>query len=407
MKLLQISIEVNSGSVGRIAEHIGLQAINCGWESYITYARNNQPSKSKTIKVGNKIDVYWHGIMTRITDKHGFYSTLATKRLIKQINEINPDVILLHHLHGYFINIELLFNYLSKIEIPIVWIFHDCWSFTGHCTHFDFVGCEKWKNQCYACPQKKAYPSSFLVDNSRKNFALKRELFNSVKNMTIVPVSYWLGDLVKESFLRKYPFKVIQHGIDLNAFNITEYDDIQSKYNTKNKFVILGVASVWPTTKGLDDFIKLSQLLKEDEIVILVGLTKKQIKILPNNIIGIQRTESVEELAKFYSMADVYFNASVEETFGLTTVESFACGTPAIVYNKTAIPEVVDDEVGWVVEYGDFDSILKIISGLKSESKIITEERKVNCRKKAEKLHNREDRFKEYILLFNKLIDGN
>lgn len=406
-KLLQISIEVNSGSVGRIAEHIGQQAIQSGWESYITYARNNQPSKSKTISIGNKFDVYWHGIMTRITDRHGFYSSYATKKLIEQIKEIKPDIILLHHLHGYFINIKLLFEFLRKADIPIVWTFHDCWSFTGHCTHFDFVGCDKWKTQCYSCPQTRDYPSSLVFDNSRNNFTIKKELFNSVKNMTIVSVSYWLGSLVKESFLSKYSTKVIQHGIDLNTFNITVFDDIHSKYKLKNKFIILGVASVWPVTKGLADFIKLSQLIKNDEIIILVGLSEKQIKKLPKNIIGIARTESVEELAKLYSMADVYFNASVEETFGLTTVESFACGTPVVVYNKTAIPEVVDDEVGWVVEPGDFNTVLEIISSMQSESKNIKEERKIKCRKKAEKHYNREDRFKEYINLFNKLIDGN
>lgn len=403
-KLLQISIEVNSGSVGRIAEQIGQEVIEYGWESYITYARNNQPSKSIVIKIGNKFDVYRHGIMTRITDKQGFYSTLATTRLIKQIKEIKPDVILLHHLHGYFINIKLLFEFLEKVDIPIVWTFHDCWSFTGHCTHFDFVGCDKWKTQCYSCPQKMSYPSSFLFDNSRKNYDVKKKLFNSVKNMTIVPVSYWLGDLVVDSFLGKYPIRVIQNGINLNVFNIKDYDDIKTKYNIKDNFVILGVASTWDKRKGLYDFIKLSKRLKEDEIIILVGLSKKQIKQLPHKIIGIQRTENVEELAKFYSMADVFVNPTYEDTFPTTNLEALACGTPIITYKTGGSVESVDNSVGFRVEKGDVNNLLFSIKIIKNKGKDYYSQK---CIDKAIKHYNRKDRFKEYIDLFSKLIDEN
>lgn len=218
MILLQISIEVNSGSVGRIAEHIGLQAIGNGWESYITYARNYQPSKSNTIKVGNKFDIYLHGIRTRLFDDHCYGSTIPTKKLIKQIKEINPDIILLHHIHGYFLNMKVLFDYLSKLDIPIVWTFHDCWSFTGHCAHFEEIGCEKWMIECNACPLKKYYPASYVFDRSKENYKEKKKLFNSLKNLTIVPVSKWLGDLVKESFLSSNNIKVIYNGIDINTF---------------------------------------------------------------------------------------------------------------------------------------------------------------------------------------------
>lgn len=408
MKLLQINVTTNSGSTGRIAEGISLLAMSNGWESYIAYGRNANKSQSQLIRIGNDFDIKLHGLLTRLFDNHclGFSSKKATKEFIKEIEQINPDIIHVHNFHGYYVNIEVLFNYLSKKNIPIVWTLHDCWAFTGHCAHFDFVGCYKWKTQCYSCPQKQSYPSSFLTDNSKKNYTKKKELFNSIKNMTIVPVSYWLGNLVRESFLNRYPIKVIQNGIDINAFSIKEFDDIQSKYNLKDRFIILGVAGVWSTSKGLDDFIKLSQQLKEDEIILLVGLSKKQIELLPKNIIGIQRTESVDELAKFYSMADIYFNASIEETFGLTIVESFACGTPAIVYNKTAIPEVMDKKVGWVVEQGDVDSILHIISNLKSEPKSIKEERKINCREKAERLYNKDIKFQEYFELYKKIINN-
>jgi len=168
--LFQISIEVNSGSVGRIAEQIGEAAIAHGWSSYITYARNHQPSKSKIIQIGNKLDIYWHGLMTRLFDRHCLHSTRATKILIKQIETIKPDIIQLHHIHGYYLNMKTLFHYLSSLNIPVVWIFHDCWSITGHCTHFDYVCCKKWQTGCYQCPQKGNYPSSFFLDRSSKNY---------------------------------------------------------------------------------------------------------------------------------------------------------------------------------------------------------------------------------------------
>lgn len=404
MKLLQINVSANLGSTGRIAEDIGHTAMRNAWESYIGYGRRANISESQLIRVGDDWDIKIHGVQTRLFDNHGFASKKATHKFIKEVERIKPSIIHLHNIHGYYINIEILFNYLAKADIPVVWTLHDCWSFTGHCSHFDLIGCEKWKTQCYSCPLTKSYPASLFIDNSKINYTKKKTLFNSVKNMTIVPVSYWLGGLVEQSFLKKHPLKVIQNGIDINTFSIKETESIRAKYNLKEKFVILGVAGVWPPSKGLGDFVKLSQHLKEDEIIVLVGLSKEQIKSLPNNIIGIERTESVEELAKLYSMADVYFNASVEETFGLTTVEAFACGTPAIVYNKTAIPEVVDEKVGWIVEQGDINILLDIIASMKSEPSNIKKQRKLDCREKAERLYNKDDRFEEYFELYDSLL---
>lgn len=402
-KLLQISIEVNSNSVGRIAEQIGQQAIETGWDSYITYARNNQPSKSIVIKTGNKLDIYWHGVMTRITDKHGFYSTLATKKLIKQINEIKPDVILLHHLHGYFINIEILFNYLSGIEIPIVWIFHDCWSFTGHCAHFDEIGCEKWKTQCYACPLTKSYPASYIFDRSKKNFIEKKKLFNSVKNLTVVPVSSWLGDLVKESFLSSNNIKVIHNGIDINTFRpSTNNQETREKFGLKDEFIVLGLSSVWNKSKGLDDFINLSTKVDSKVKLLLVGLSQKQIDDLPNNIIGISRTENVNQLVDIYSMSDLYLNLTYNDTFPTTNLESLACGTPILTYNTGGSIEAVSDDTGFIVEKGDLDSVIKIINEVKVRGKEFYIDK---CRERAVACFNKDDRFNEYIELFTNLIN--
>jgi glycosyltransferase involved in cell wall biosynthesis len=396
---------VNSGSVGRIAEQIGQTVIEQGWESYITYARNHLPSKSKTIKIGNKFDVYWHGINTRLFDNHCLCSTNAAKRLIKQIDEIKPDIIQLHNLHGYYLNIRILFEYLQSASIPAVWTLHDCWTFTGHCTHFDYIGCEKWITGCYECPQKGEYPASKLLDRSQRNYELKKRLFTSVKNMTIVPVSYWLGEQVNKSFLNKYPVQVIQNGIDTDLFSPkSDLEAIKKKYNIQGKFVILGVASIWDDRKGLKDFILLNNLIDhEKNVILLVGLNKNQKRKMPKNIFGIERTESINELVELYSVADVHITCSVEETFGLTLVESMACGTPVIGYNATAIPELIDNgSTGFFLEKNNIEGLYEAIQKIKEKGKCFFTE---NCRKKAVSLYDRRERYKDYLNLYNQLLN--
>ena len=401
--IFQIAIQVNCGSVGRIAEQIGETAINGGWESYITYSRSYFPSKSKIIKIGNKFDTYWHGINTRIFDNHCLCSVYATKKLVDKIKQIKPDIIHLHNIHGYYLNMKILFDFLKNNTIPVVWTLHDCWSFTGHCVHFDFIGCNKWITGCYKCPQKSTYPVSRILDQSRRNYKLKKQLFNGLSNMTIVPVSYWLGELVKNSFLNKYPIHVIQNGVDIDVFHpVIKTDTIKNKYNIENKFILLGVAGTWSTRKGLNDFIKLDSIIDHNVFeIVLVGLNKHQIKKLPKCIIGIERTENVNELAALYSAADVHISCSVEETFGLTILESMACGTPVVTYNCTAITELVDNETGFIVERGDLESIKKSIMEIKEKKKSHYTD---NCLKKVMALYNCKDRYKEYIDLYNQLI---
>lgn len=404
MKLLQINVTANSGSTGRIAEDIGLLASSNGWESYIAYGRTNNNSKNKVIRIGNDFDIKLHGLLTRVFDNHsfGYSSKKATKEFIKEIDKIKPDIIHLHNIHGYYINSKVLFEYLSKLDIPIVWTFHDCWSFTGHCAYFDSVCCEKWKKGCYSCPLKKSYPASYVFDRSRKNYIEKRIFFNSVKNLTIVPVSNWLGDLVKESFLSSNNIKVIHNGIDINTFKPnTNNKDTRGKFGLKDEFILMGVASPWSERKGLKDFIKLSKLIDENTKIILVGLEQNQIDVLPNNIIGIRRTENVNQLADLYSLADLFINFSVEETFGLTTAESLSCGTPALVYNATACPEVVSEDTGFIVEKGDLDSVIKVINEVREKGKEFYSDK---CRERAVSYFNKDDRFMDYIDLYRSLL---
>lgn len=401
--LFQISIEVNSGSVGRIAEQIGEAAIAHGWSSYITYARNHQPSKSKIIQIGNKLDIYWHGLMTRLFDRHCLHSTRATKNLIKQIETIKPDIIQLHHIHGYYLNMKILFHYLSSLNIPIVWIFHDCWSMTGHCAHFDYVHCEKWKSGCYECEQKKSYPASLIFDRSKRNYLLKKQLFNSINDLTIVPVSYWLEGIVKDSFLSNHRIRVIQNGVDLNVFSHrTTIEKTREKYNIDKKFMLLGVASTWENRKGLSDFIQLYARINAETRIVLVGLTKNQIKKLPTGIIGIERTENVRQLAELYSAADAFINPTWEDTFPTTNLEALACGTPVITYKTGGSVESVSPETGFAVEQGDIDAIWKSVQVIKEKGHGFY---KNLCRERAEKLYDKQNRFEEYMQLYSEILN--
>jgi putative colanic acid biosynthesis glycosyltransferase len=400
-KILQINTVVNTSSTGRIAEEIGLTAMSNGWDSYVAYGRNKRPSASKLIKIGNNTDIKLHGLQTRLFDRHGLASKGATMKLIQEIKKIKPNIIHLHNLHGYYLNYEILFGYLSVVNIPTVWTFHDCWPITGHCVYFSFVGCEKWKTQCYSCPQKKGYPASYFIDRSKKNYNLKKELFNSLSNLTLVPVSQWLSGILKESFLQNYPIKVINNGVNTDVFKPSLNSDFRNKYGLKDKFILLGVASVWEERKGLKDYIELSKILESEFQIVLVGLNKKQVEQLPNNILGIERTDNVGELADIYSSADLVLNLSYEETFGLTTVEGFACGTPGIVYNATASPELIDVSTGIVVEQGNINKLVDAIYSIKKKGKEYYSEACVN---RAYRLYKKEDRYREYIDLYEELI---
>jgi len=400
-KLLQINSVVNSGSTGRIAEEIAHTAIASGWESYIAFGRNERYSESNLIRIGNDLGIKMHGLQTRLFDRHGLGSVKSTKLFIQQVDKIKPDIIHLHNIHGYYINIEILFNYLSKVDVPVVWTLHDCWSITGHCTHFSYVGCEKWRTKCYSCPQKNEYPASLFIDRSEKNYILKNELFNSLSNLTLVPVSQWLSDILKDSFLQKYPSSVINNGINTSVFKPSGNNEFRERYGLQNKFILLGVASIWSQRKGLEDFIELSKTLGADYQIILVGLTRKQKDQLPVEILGIERTESVEELAELYASSDVYINTTYEDTFPTTNLESLACGTPVITYNTGGSPESIDESTGIVVEQGNISKLVEAIRVIKDNGKQYYSDACVN---RVNRLYKKEDRYKEYIDLYESLI---
>ncbi len=404
MKVLQINTTVNTGSTGRIAEDIGRVLISKGHESYIAYGRAEQPSLSETFRIGNQLSVLWHVLITRLFDKHGFASRNATRKLVKWIRHINPDIIHLHCIHGYYIDVKVLFSFIEESQIPVVWTFHDAWAFTGHCTYFDFVNCYKWRVQCNKCPNLNAYPESYFYDNSKFNYIEKKQLFNQVNRMIIVSPSRWLGDFSNESFLSNYPVEIIHNGIDLDQFRPSSVAAIIEKYSLIGKHIILGVASVWSQRKGLSDFVKLRETLDSSFCIVLVGLSEDQQKNLPQGIVCINRTESIKELASLYSAADVYVNPTYVDNFPTTNIESLACGTPVITYNTGGSPEAIDVDTGIVVTKGDVNSLKEAIIQVVSTGKDYYTNA---CRNRALLLFNKTDRYTEYLSIYQKLLNKN
>lgn len=303
-RLLQIGASLNCGAPGKIAEQIGLLAMSKGWDVYMAHGfRYSNPSQLKTIPLVTPWQEKLHAVRSVLFDGHGLGSSKGTKRLVEWIEENRPDIIHLHNIHGYFCNFKILFEYLDTIKTPVVWTMHDCWPFTGRCFHFESIGCDKWKTGCFDCKAEKGYTVSTFCDRSKQHYELKRRLFSSVENLTMVPVSDWQASFLRASFLKKCPVEVIHNGIDTGKFSPMDGGRIRERYNLQGKYVILGVAAPWNKRKGFEDFIHLRKILPDDKYaIVLVGLKKEQLKEIPSNIIGVTRTESQQELAEYYSM---------------------------------------------------------------------------------------------------------
>lgn len=405
-KLFQINVSLNYLSTGKIAEGIAMVAKNHGWNCYTAYSgRYGRPSNFPALMVSSKLEEYVHYAKSLLYDGQGLGSKHATRRLIRKIRTISPDVVHLHNIHGSFINYEIIFQYLQEQNIPIVWTMHDCWPFTGHCAYFDRVGCEKWKELCRACPQRHSYPKS-LVDRCERNFLKKKMLFGSYDNLTLVPVSSWLGDLVSESFLKNKPIQVIHNGIDLKVFRPT-ISDVRNRYSIGNKCMLLGVANGFGGRKGLRDFIQLADLLGPEYKVVLVGATDEERQNIPNNVIALGKTENILELVKLYTTADIFLNPTYEDNFPTTNLEALACGTPVITYRTGGSPEALDDTTGIVVEQGNVFALAEAVKEIKKRIQgkngaFST----IECRKRAETYFNKDKCFEKYIKVYEQLIKG-
>ncbi len=395
--LLQINVTANWGSTGKIAEQIGLCAMAHGWESVIAYGRMMNPSKSRLIKVGTQMDVYEHYVEGRFLDNEGLASRRATRKFLRQLDELKPDIVHLHNIHDHWINYRLLLGYLAEKKIPVVWTQHDQWATTGHCM-CDVNGCERWKTECHDCPLRKWYS----LDCSRRNYRLKKKLMAELPSLTIVPVSDWLDDNIQKSHLRNRRIEVIHNGIDINTFS-PQPANAHNRYGIdKKKKIVLGVAAVWEERKGYYDFFELARMLPADEYaIIIVGKTKEKPKAIEDGcqMVFIDRTQNQQELAMLYSMADVYCSLSRYETFGLTIIEAMACGTSAIVYDNTGQANFVTEETGRKVRTNNIQSVAEQIQCL-AKYPLSAEA----CRNRVVQHFDKDKCVEKYVALYNSLV---
>lgn len=359
MKVLQIN-SFSNGSTGKIMCDINDYLCSNGVESYMVWARGRNAENDHQFSVRDDLGIKFHGVYTRLFDRHGFASWNATRRLIHFIKDSKPNIIHIHNLHGYYINIEILFDFFRQYNKPVVWTLHDCWSFTGHCAHFELKKCCKWKTGCYECPQKDTYPKSVLFDGSKKNWRDKKRIFE-YKKLHIVCPSEWLYKYCVQSFMGRNPISVIHNGIDCGVFR--HYENvgyIKQKYGLSGKPIILGVASEWTERKGLFDLYQIKELGENYEVVV-VGLNEEQHKAMPKSIIGIRRTDNQQELAMLYSASEVLFNPTYEDNYPTVNLEAQACGTPVITYKTGGSVESVPEDN--IIMQGDVEGAFVKITG--------------------------------------------
>ena len=390
MKIVQINALCGKGSTGKICVDISKLLTEKGIENYILYSlgKSDYPLG---IKFTNEKYLKIQALKSRIFGNYGFNSQYATKKLIKELKKINPDIVHLHNIHSNDVSLEMLFGYLRENQIKVYWTFHDCWAITGYCTHFDMIGCGKWKTGCHSCQLSKEY--SWFFDRSKKQYERKKAIFRDI-DLTVITPSKWLAGVVKESFLKDFDVKVINNGINLDIFKPTE-SNFREKYNLQDKKIVLGVAFGWGPKKGLDAFVELSKRLPKNYQIVLVGTDSNVDKQLPSNIISIHRTNNQKELAEIYSASDVFANPTREETYPTVNMESLACGTPVVTFKTGGSPEIIDDKTGIVVDVNDVNSFKNAIIEI-CEGEEIT---MANCIERA-KGFEKGDRFKEYIELY-------
>lgn len=369
MKVLQINSVCGYGSTGSIAVDIATLLMKEGHQCSIAYGQGTTTYKN-SFKIGSRIENHLHNACSRLFGNQGYYSTSGTRSLIQYIRNVKPDIIHLHNLHGNYLNIELLFTYLSSVKLPIVWTLHDCWAFTGKCSHYTAVGCYKWQKECFKCPLYREYPPSLFFDRSRELFADKKKWFTSIEKMTIVPVSGWLAHEVAQSFLGEYLVRPISNWVDFEKFS-PHTDNVFTRYGIQTgKFIVLGVSAWWSKhASRYQDAVKLAGILPEDTQLVLVGKRISGVTF-PSNIIHIPYIHDITDLAKIYSIADVFVHFSAEDTFGKVIAEAMACGTPAIVYNSTACPELIGKGCGYIVEPHNIQEIKKAVNEIREKGKL-------------------------------------
>lgn len=403
MRVLIVNVVCGVGSTGRICTDLARQFMAKGDEVRIAYGRNTavpEAFRDIALRIGTDTECRLHGLRTRLFDAHGFGSRHGTAEFLKWAEDYKPDLLWLHVLHGYYLNVEMLFAWIkAHPQMQVKWTMHDCWAFTGHCSHFLATGCQQWKTHCLHCPELREYPSCYGFGAVQRNYERKREAFTGVKNMTIVTPCKWLAELVKQSFLKEYPVEVHYNRVDRSIFKPTP-SDFRQRYGLDEKHIVLGVSSVWDKTKGLNDFLGLARMLDSRYAIVLVGMTDKQIHalskklpdlrridpelepaaaastqaaaprsagsslVIPRRVealyqaitgeawsgrtdaaamlVCIPRTNDQQELAAIYTAADVFANPTYEDTFPTVNLEALACGTRVVTYDTGGCRETLE-----------------------------------------------------------------
>ena len=391
MKVVQINGVSSSGSTGKIVSQLSSVMTAEGIENYVISSGYKEDKKNENVFfVSSYLGVRIHQILGNLLGDNGFHSFFATKKTISIIKKIKPDVVHLHNIYSYFLNVEMLLKFLKKQNIKTVWTLHDFWAVTGHCPHFEAAKCFGFKEACGNCPQLRKFPYSKFFDRTSELLNRKKAIYEGFSSLHLATVSQWVKSYLPYSVLKDKEVRVIPNGIDLSVFKPL---DTEKPKELKDKFVILSVAMSWSVNKGLDDLIKLSGLLQKDEVLIIIGLDEDKIKSLPKNIIGITRTKDAAELCKYYNFADLYLSASVEETMGLTVVEAMASGTPAVVYNKTALPELICDGCGFVCREKSAEALYEEVKKVRALGKAHFSK---SCINHAKENYDKEKQFKKY-----------
>lgn len=399
MKILQINAVYGMGSTGNIVRDIHELCLSEGIESFVAYSLSNVSEKDiiNGYKIGGNIGKKIHALLCRINGMQGYFSRFATRKLLKHIDSIKPDIVSLHNLHSNYINLNMLLSYLAKRDIKTVVTLHDCWYFTGGCFHYTAAGCEKWQKECGNCPKKNLDTPAYLFDRSDRILRDRKKYFDKIKNLTVIGVSEWIAEEAKKGVFKGRDVRFAHNGVDLGIFKPTE-SDLRDKYGVENKFVILGPASKWLLPVNRKCFERITAELKDDEALMLLGCSEEQKKSLPPNVTALPFIKDRTELAKVYSAADVFVNLTREDTLCFMNLEPQACGTPVITFANTGASETVDVSCGYIVENGDAEVILENIKNVKSKGKSKYTEA---CRKWTEKNFDKKTNYKKLLDIFN------
>lgn len=400
MKVVQINAVYGLSSVGRTMTEMHEFFLTHSIESYVFYSVKVGNSNEYDL-IGNELDHKVHGFCSRFFGKQAYYSYFPTKKLIRKLRKINPDVAILRNFHSNYINMPLLLSFLAKQDIATIVVLHDCWFFTGHCCHYTEVGCQKWQWECHDCPLIHTNNASWFFDNSRQIFRDKKRLFGAIPRLAVVGVSDWITDEGKKApiFEKALWFKRIYNWIDLKKIY---YRDTTPAIREKlgfavNDFVALGVSMLWDDRKGLNVICKLAEAMPEIKIVLIGKLPEAD---YPSNVIPVPPTNSTDELANMYSMADVCLNFSIQETFGKVAAEALACGTPLIVNNATANPEI-PGPCGEIVDTHDMASVVQAVQTIREKGKSAYSEM---CIQRAHELFDKDTNIRQYMDLFDTML---